>query len=326
MAATPLNLNTPYAYHYFIDEQKELHNPAPLASATPHNVAEINLSSLQNCSLSFVLTNVISYPAITSLNEISDYLLKNENGEIDPNQAVLFDLEGTLVDYHSKILRQGVNSLIKKLELQYGRSINSTNLMSIILKEAEQELIEKESTPALINKLLDQILFVFGLTQSRTGSFGVIDCMEKRKFEVLSKLGIRFSLFDTINGYTFPELNSLLEITDPYKEYPIFYNGSLLTGKGGGSCNTNANAISKGKLFLALLHKLIEEKLITEYPNQVIAIDDKPELLDSLKEECAKENIPFIGLHFIRKNQETIDPSEEKRHLEILVKDKKWVD
>jgi hypothetical protein len=267
-----------------------------------------------------------SYFQIRSLKEVYKYLSKSENGDIDPRQLVLFDIDGTLVEYKSKILRKGVNELIIELEKQY-KDIDFTCLMSIILNEASENLLEKE-TPVLIKDLQNRKIMTLALTGCRTGHFGVIESMEKLRFDLLSKFGINFDFFDRVEGHKFSELNSFLEMNDANREYPIFYKGILFVGKGGGRCSVNVNNLSKGQLLVSFLNKLKEENYITTYPNQIILIDDRRCYLDSLKEECGKLNIPFIGLHFVRDEaaDTDLDLIKEKESIETLINEKKWVD
>lgn len=239
----------------------------------------------------------------------------------------LFDIDHTVIEFRKLLFRKGVNKLIKYISENYEKykDLNEQRkLMSWILVKAEYDLKETN-----LKRIFDDLgklgACCLGLCHSRTGKFEICECMEKRKIEILKSkdIDINFKVFEKLNKYRFSEICPKAEELE--EEYPIYFEGVLFTGKGGGAASATKNSITKGELFERFLEKLEEKKEIEEYPDNVIVIDDKEKFIPSVLEKCEKLGIFCIGLHYTYSEKEKGYSEKEIEENEYSEKEKKEI-
>lgn len=196
-----------------------------------------------------------------------------------PETSLIFvDVDDTLITPVSKAFRLPLDlQIIDHIKINKDKYPHYEEIVSKWRLQRQIQLIDPR-WPAVLDSLKEKHL-VFGLTQMDTGSFGVIDSMEKWRFDELAKFGIHFTEKFPFSQSFSPKEVFILNPQNP--RGAAFYGGIFFTGTD-----------SKGAV-LELLQT--NDNLPSSH---IILIDDRPHQLAALEEVCAQRDIPFTGILF----------------------------
>lgn len=236
-----------------------------------------------------VFCNIIN---ISSFNEIKNFL-----NQVDENDLVIFDVDGTLIQPTDMVLRpcgefffiQQFTKLIEKHSEARIKWLCSKILLERQLRVVDPDLVD------FIVVLQSRSVKIMALTSLMTGSFGAIRNMEEWRVNELMNMGFDFS-------GAFPKYNHIV-FGDIRKEnsLPIFKDGILFSSRH-----------SKGEVLNAFLQK------IKWMPKKIIYIDDMRTHIDSV--EAVLEDLPCesICYHYSMPEQDTDKLDEEVAMKQLL--------
>lgn len=202
------------------------------------------------------------------LHEIQEVLSKVSEGAV-----IFIDVDDTLIAPQSTLFRAAspYRSFIDQIKKDRDNIPNFERVLSHWRLQRKTILVS-EKWPHLIQSL--KIKYpVYGLTKMETGALGDIPSMEKWRYEELKDKGVIFTPFH--NGIS--EEILVKDASRPYSA--LFFQGIFVTG-----------SFNKGEV--------IHEFLKTQTPTQIILVDDRQEMLDDVDEECTRQSMPFLGIHF----------------------------
>lgn len=240
---------------------------------------------------------------IFSLKEAQEVLEK-----LDENALVVFDVDETLILVKDKIRRKHPEKIIADFNMMHFDTViedveRKERLDSIILKTAQQELIEPESAQ-IVKNLQSKNIKVIALTHMHAGKYSTLESMEEWRFKQLYDLNINFEINNsmTIILKNFPMVRN---------SHPIFYKGILATAR---SCQ-------KGEALAELLNQLQWK------PSIVVFFDDSFCHIESVHKEILKLNIPCIAFHYKATEiiANNIDFGIAKFQYKYLLKHEKWL-
>ncbi|MBS0272364.1 MAG: DUF2608 domain-containing protein [Proteobacteria bacterium] len=193
--------------------------------------------------------------------------------KLHAGSVIFIDVDDTLITPVSKVFRAGSphRFLIDDLKKNREQYANFETILSHWRLQRKTSLILQE-WPELIH-ILKKNYLVYALTKMETGAIGDIPSMENWRYEELKDKGILFtpSFVETI------EKTLIVEPSKPYSA--SFYKGIFITG----SFNKS---------------DVIRVYLKAEKPTQIVLIDDRPEYLEDVMQECVRQSFPFIGILF----------------------------
>jgi hypothetical protein len=220
-----------------------------------------------------------------TIDEIRQALSGWEDGAV-----VFVDVDDTLITPQSKLFRwtSPYRFLIDDLKKDRQRYQNFEEIISH-WRLTRKTMLISEDWPALIQDLKKRSK-VYALTKMESGALGKIPSMEKWRHEELKRKGITFTP-------SFQNLNEALLSDEKSEGNPSsFYGGIFITGSFPKSA-------------------VIRSYLKSNKPSQIIFIDDRIEYLQDVQQECQRQNIPFLGIHF--KGMERIDGSPDPKVAEF---------
>ena len=241
------------------------------------------------------------YQIPSSIRTVGSFLeIKLDN--LPSESLVIFDVDETLITPADILLKPAGRSFsgwekIKPEQLE--------NYLSIMLASTSYVLVDEE-IPIIIQRLSQKKISAMGLTACSTGSIGVIQSMEKWRFDQLKAVGIDFSSFFT-EEYVFSELVSAT--SSP----PLFMNGILFTGDFQAADNS-----TKGQLFGIFLDR------INWKPEQIVFIDDDMKHLEAMLKELDQRGIPFQG-YLLKKPSPELDKEIAQFQIQTLLHSNKWI-
>ncbi len=216
--------------------------------------------------------NNINENSFIKINRVDQ--LKEIFSTLHTHAVVFLDVDDTLITPCSKLFRwkSPDRCLIDDLKRDREKYPNFNDIISHWRLTRKTMLISEE-WPDVIQRL-QKDRKVYGLTKMETGAIGAIASMEMWRYEELKSKGITF----TPTFYDTPEM---LVLSDPVVPFPsTFYRGIFITG-----------SYPKSKVVQAYLQK--------EKPEQIVFVDDRLEYLQDVSDECKRQNIPFLGVHFV---------------------------
>lgn len=203
-----------------------------------------------------------------TLSDVQRALLNLQEGAV-----IFIDVDDTLITPQSKLFRHlsPYRFLIDDLKKNKDQFSNFEIILSHWRLQRKTILVSEE-WPALINTLKNTYP-VYGLTKMETGSIGAIPSMEEWRYGELREKGISFTF--SYEG----DSQKILIAEAPPLYSALFYQGFFITG-----------SFSKGEVVGAFLK--------TQRPPQIVLIDDRPEHVQDVSEECSRHAIPFLGISF----------------------------
>lgn len=246
------------------------------------------------CFTSCILSNddLDSIKTIHSFDEV-------QFSDIKKDTLVIFDADDTLIQPTDTYLineysPEGI-ALRQALLQQHPELKNLYDLRSIILLESERYLVE-EHIIEKINNLKERNIPVIVCTALYSGKYGLIDSLEKWRFEHLKALGFEGSFNDKIFKLNSPKRN------------PIFYKGVLLS-----------DAEEKGIVIGDFLDKMMLN------PQEIVMFDDLAKPLNHVKDECKKRNIKFKGYLYKGAIEKCWNDQLINFQINHLFKNNKWL-
>lgn len=253
------------------------------------------------------MTSLISPPALNgdecvitayTVSEVKDALSNL------PKRAVIFiDVDDTLITPQSKVFRSTspFRVIIDQIKKQRDRIPNVEMILSHWRLQRKIRLVSDE-WPAFIHTLKKHYL-VYGLTKLETGRVGAIPSMEQWRYDELKRQGITFT----------PSCLGVSEgilVDDAFNPYPAtFSNGIFITG-----------SFNKGDVIAAFLK--------AGRPPQIVLIDDRPEYLKDVIEECNRHSLTFLGILFkgVELISGTPDPKVAEFQKQHLLEKAEWIE
>lgn len=226
-------------------------------------------------------------PACKHYHTVKNFnLLEKEIPNIDENTLVVFDIDETLLTRKDKLLRTPL------VTTKYAKMVPKDKFFpafSRAFKDGEFELADKR-LPGIFKRIKDTSAKVIALTNVISGSLGVIESYPDFRVRECAQFGFDFS-------DSFPNIRTL-EIPTPQQtlngKFPLFKNGIICT-----------NGVSKEIVLMAFLHQ------IKWKPKKVIFIDDLKEYVEKIGDAMKKENIDFLGLHYVKHKDRSKDVNEK---------------
>ncbi len=213
-------------------------------------------------------------------------LLEKEIPNLDNNTLVIFDIDETLLTRKDKLLRTPL------VTTKYAKMIPKDKFFpafSRAFKEGKFELTNKK-LPELIERIKSTSAKIIALTNVTSGSLGVIESYPDFRVRECAQFGFDFSnSFPHIKTLEIPTLQQTLN-----GKFPLFKNGIICT-----------NGVSKETVLMAFLRK------IKWKPKKVIFIDDLKEYVEKIADVMKKENIDFLGLHYVKHKDRSKDVNEK---------------
>ncbi|NRB10566.1 MAG: DUF2608 domain-containing protein [Rickettsiaceae bacterium] len=259
---------------------------------------------LINLLIIIIFYTKICTAEIIIANDIST--IEKQLLEADENTLILFDVDQVLItptdEYNRKISIR--KDLYRALEKKYPRQ-----QLKVILSDYYRKRTVKLVNPKIINLLqqLKQRKIPFtALTAWNTGTYGTIEAIENYRFKELNQVSISFIDTSPFPDTNFPEVQG----TDGV---PMIMQGAILT---------------------ALVDKAIvlKQALKTSNinPKKIIFIDDRIKYVKSVEKMCAKENIDYVGIHYLEDKLITnkipdLDEAREKLRFQVLEQEHIWL-
>lgn len=201
------------------------------------------------------------------------------------NSFIFVDVDDTLIAPVSKAFRlPPALQIIDQIKEKKDHYPHYEKIVSQWRLQRQVQLLDKQ-WPHILESLKKNH-YVFGLTKMDTGTFGVIESIERWRAGELAQFGIKF-----LCDFPFDPLKSseqIIELEPERFHGPTFHQGIFFTGEASKAdvltlLNTN-NQFSK---------------------SHIVLIDDRQEQLKAIEALCDRWGIPFIGILF-----------EGARHLE----------
>jgi hypothetical protein len=191
-----------------------------------------------------------------------------------PSDAVIFlDVDDTLITPISKLFRVASphRRLLDELKRERDKYPHFAALISHWRQKRQTKLIS-DRWPELLTTLRNRHT-VYALTRMDTGSIGTLSSIEKWRYDELAAKGLLFvPQFDGVS--------EAVVLADPTKECAAtFHQGIFFTG-----------VFEKSDVIAAFL------RLHRRVP--VVLVDDRPDTLESVGRECARQGVPFLGILF----------------------------
>jgi hypothetical protein len=222
---------------------------------------------------------------IRSVSELNSILHGRENA------LLLLDIDDTIITTVKKFS----HNLDRLKELRKHKLVDHdlcANLISSWRLERKVVLTDENWPEFFINTKQ-----VYGLTKMDVGKFGLIESMEKWRYNELKSLSVEFTSSNPID---------LLDYTNPAQlgiEDSTFFKGIFFTG----------NA-SKGSIVKKILNN-------GQY-DSVVFVDDKPEQLHDVTKACNELGIEIMPIQFKLQNKysERAHTDLEMQILEVISK------
>ncbi|WP_164503865.1 DUF2608 domain-containing protein [Rickettsiales endosymbiont of Stachyamoeba lipophora] len=234
---------------------------------------------------------------ITSFLEVDYNILENDT-------LVVFDVDDVLT------VPNATTGMYGEYKNKWGEIINeykrkspdfSKNLeyyLSILYSQQE-EIILDPSIYKVLHSLKLKNIPTIACSSWKTGKFGIIENMAEHRYKVLKDLNIMFDW-----SYYNIKLNLLVDGTD---KKPAFSKGVI--------CTDGAN---KGGVLLAFFNQ------IKYKPKNLIFFDDSLKNMNDVKNMCEKNNINFIGYHYIKSIPSNWNEKLVRFKIENLIKHNIW--
>lgn len=222
--------------------------------------------------------------------------------DLPPKALVVFDVDETLIT-PADILLKPAGRGFKGWE-----KINPEQILhyvTIMLASTTYSLVD-ENIPSIIQNLLHKGISAMGLTACSTRSVGVIESMEKWRFDQLKAVGIDFSSF-------FSEECVFSELVGETCRPPIFKNGILFTGD-----FQAVDKSTKGELLGVLFDRMNWK------PEQVVFIDDDRKHLEAVRDMLKPREIPFRG-YLIERPLLKLNEEVAEFQIQTLLDSNKWI-
>lgn len=210
--------------------------------------------------------------------------------ELQEDTIIFVDVDDTIITPQSKLFRWSspYRYLIDDLKKNRDLYPNYNDIISHWRSNRKTMLISDEWPNFLQN--LQRRFKVYALTKMDSGQIGSIPSMEKWRHNELIGKGIHFT----------PHFQNVTEAQligdDPHKNPASFYEGIFITG-----------AYPKSAI--------IQNYLKENRPGHIVFIDDRPEYLQDVRQECQQHNIPFTGVHF--KGMELLEGTPDSKVAEF---------
>lgn len=222
--------------------------------------------------------------AITEYREVKSII----NSCRGPKVLVTFDVDNTLIagtDALARISDNGPSWFKLCLSFKYFPELLNTEKREKLIDEFLGTLFAQaprcvfdNDVIGLIKQLQDQKCITIGLTAMGSGSVGPIASLPEWRRAMLVSFKIDF-------GNTFKDV-TFTSFPMKHHNYPCLYHNILCT-----------NYEAKGPVLGAFL---------TYYnltPDLIISFDDQEDMLISIRNECTKRNIKFIGYQVLGANK-----------------------
>lgn len=243
----------------------------------------------------------------STIHEVYDLdLFTEETEKLTSDDLIIYDIDNTLIAPEDLIMRASCRKLRSKLLQEFKvKPDYQEYIFSLIYERYKVNLVDPQIVDLIISQQRRGIPAI-ALTGSMTAKFGVLESIEKWRYNQIGRLGIDFS----------PSFN-LSE--DPYyfsrfaimMRYPSFYKGILFT-----------DLVPKGAVLIAFLNKLDWK------PRKVVFIDDRADYLKSVRSSLEAIGVEFIGFHY-RAAEESIYEEEAEKlgrfQYESLIERRQWV-
>ena len=222
--------------------------------------------------------------------------------DLPPKSLVVFDVDETLIT-PADILLKPAGRGFKGWE-----KINPEQILHYltIMLASETYILVDDNIPGIIQNLFPKGISAIGLTACSTGAVGVIQSMEKWRFDQLKAVGIDFSPF-------FPEEYVFSELVVETSRPPIFKKGILFTGD-----FQAAHKSTKGELLGVLFDRM------NWRPEQVVFIDDDRKHVEAVRDMLGQRKIPFRGYLMERPLLELNEKVAEFQ-IQTLLDSNKWI-
>lgn len=252
--------------------------------------------------LFFKNSNNNNFPQINYYSQVQEVF-----DNCGKNSLIVFDIDDTLITaqdafandvwfpWYFKIIA-GIKYpkiIFDKEKIEY--------IASIVVKNATRYVFDTDIIN-IIKELQDKNIPVIALSYMKNGPVGIIENLPEWRANILKNLGISFS-----NKY--PD-TIFTKLPQKYNNYPCLYNGILCTNKE-----------PKGLTLGAFLD------YYNLKPDKIIFFDDMTDNLVSVKKECQKRKINFMGFQ-VMGAQLTKPAWNNKRallQLDFLIKHEQWL-
>lgn len=192
-----------------------------------------------------------------------------------PDSLILIDVDNTIITPKAAIFRTGspYRNLLDDIKAGKYPNIDSKQIVSKWRKDRKVLLVDAD-WPTLIKQVCSQSIPIFAFTQMNTGPYGIIESIERWRYEELKSMNIVFA--ESFVGHT---QITLIHPASEAIDAAVFYKGIFFTGD-----------YSK---------KVVFPKILKLYsPKEVIFIDDLSEHIMGVQEVCRELNIPYTGIIF----------------------------
>jgi hypothetical protein len=259
---------------------------------------EIYPKMLIRMSLFFFMNSAILSASSDSIIPIKSFS-QIDFDEITSDQSVFFDIDFVLIEPKDSVRHHvHLKHVIEAFEGHVSDPEMET-CISLMFRDGEQRVIE----PIVIEKIRDlreKKVNVNALTSSRIGSFGEISSAEDMRYRLLKNFGFSWSFEEDV--HSFEELKKEDETCTP-----LFFKGIILV-----------DGYPKGSSLGAFL----DWKKLS--PSKVIFMDDSLKNLLSVKEECEKRSIPFLGYQYFGKSNPPLDEEMMHKQFRYLSQHRIW--
>lgn len=202
---------------------------------------------------------------IDSVNQIIEIITT-----LKPGDWLVVDVDNTIIMPTDDIFKSNSPDkyFIDTLKKQSHKNLE-TNLSKWRLKRKIQ-LVEN-NWPEILNAAKTKGIFVYALTQIDTGSYGIIQSLEKWRSDELEKMNLVFSNYAEAN----------IEILLAGKSCATIYNGIMFTGDN-----------KKSEVLNAFIAKHATK------PKHIVFVDDRTEQVHDIENWCTQNHITVSALHY----------------------------
>lgn len=223
------------------------------------------------------------------------------NFVVIPDDAlVIFDVDETLIQPQDRYVMHEHSQQAKKLQQELmrdyeGSGIDWVYLQSLVVEQAKRPLIEPLVIPA-IDALKARGIPVIACTYMNTGPLGVIDLLERWRYDQLQAVGFVGSYQDRVFAIPFP------------RGHPVFYRGIIAS-----------DLQEKGPVLGAWLDSM------DFHPSVIIVFEDTMANLVSVQGECVKRGIAFQGYYYTGAHKKPWHEELARVQARYLIEHHQWL-
>ncbi|KKP22564.1 MAG: hypothetical protein SZ59_C0005G0029 [candidate division TM6 bacterium GW2011_GWF2_28_16] len=243
-----------------------------------------------------------NFPKINSYSQVKELF-----DHCDKNSLIIFDIDDTLITSQDAFANDVLFPWYFKIiaGIKYPKIIFDKEKIEYIASIVVQNSVRYVFDPDIVNiikNLQNKNIPVIALSYMKAGTVGIIKNLPEWRANMLNNLDINFTS-------KYPDI-IFKKLPQKYNNYPCLYKGILCT-----------NEESKGLTLGAFLD------CYNLNPDKIIFFDDMKDNLVSVKKECQKRKINFMGFQVtgVQLKRPVWNTKRALLQLDFLIEHEQWI-